>query len=179
MRCRTDGVVGEADQLLDELLARVVRRVRLAGDDELDRRSGCRRSLVSRSGSRSMRVSRLWVGTRRAKPIVSTSGSRMSSTQPSSASAHRAGSHWRTRLRASATTGPAARACGPLGRSQRMVGTRPQVAGSPRSQAPRLRSMSWESNGSTQVGACTPLVIEPIGISVLSKPCHRPRTSPG
>ena len=50
-------------------------------------RSGSSRSVLSRSGSRSISVSRLYDGTRRAKPMVSTSGSSTESIQPSSASA--------------------------------------------------------------------------------------------
>ena len=50
-------------------------------------RSGSSSSRLRRSGSRSIRVSRLYDGTRRANPIVSTSGSRAVSIQPSSAGA--------------------------------------------------------------------------------------------
>ena len=50
-------------------------------------RSGSSSSALSRSGSRSISVSRLYDGTRRAKPMVSTSGSRAESIQPSSAGA--------------------------------------------------------------------------------------------
>lgn len=47
--------------------------------------SGCSRRSISRSRSRSIRVRRLYEGTRRAKPMVRTSGSRTPSIQPSSA----------------------------------------------------------------------------------------------
>ena len=53
-------------------------------------RSGCSSSSVSRSRSRSISVSRLYEGTRRAKPMVRTSGSRTPSIQPSSAVARAA-----------------------------------------------------------------------------------------
>ena len=60
MRWRTRGLVGEPDQLLDQPLAAVVGRVRLAGDHELDRAlAGRSSSAVSRSRSRSISVSRL------------------------------------------------------------------------------------------------------------------------
>ena len=50
-------------------------------------RSGSSSSRLRRAGSRSISVSRLYDGTRRAKPMVSTSGSSALSIQPSSAGA--------------------------------------------------------------------------------------------
>ena len=50
-------------------------------------RSGWSSSALRRAGSRSISVSRLYDGTRRAKPMVSTSGSSAVSIQPSSAGA--------------------------------------------------------------------------------------------
>ena len=68
-------------------------------------RSGWSSRRLSRSGSRSIRVSRLYDGTRRAKPMVSTSGSSASSTQLSSAAAiPRCRLDLRSRRRASCTS---------------------------------------------------------------------------
>ena len=85
--------------------------------------SGAAAAPSAARGSRSIRVSRLYVGTRRAKPIVSTSGSRTSSTQPSSAwlaprlshdarTRRRASSHQRLRASAGAPPRPPRRAPG-------------------------------------------------------------------
>ena len=50
MRCRTCGVVGEPDQVLDHLLAGVIRRVRLAGNHQLDRMRGVQQQLLQPRG---------------------------------------------------------------------------------------------------------------------------------
>ena len=62
-------------------------------------------SFSSRSGSRSISVSRLYVGTRRANPMVSTSGSNAVAIQPNSASdAPRSSHERRNRARTSSTS---------------------------------------------------------------------------
>ena len=134
-------------------------------------RSGSSSSAVSRSGSRSIRVSRLYDGTRRAKPIVSTSGS---STVVDPAELGLAGAALQPRRRAAAGARrrPAGRAAAPRTAQISAVGDarrrRPSrgvasassatISGAGELDAPR---------GATQVGACTPLVIELIGTSAL------------
>ena len=60
MRWRTSGSSAKLHHLLDEPLARLVGRVRLAGDDELHGTLGVeQQASCSRAGSRSIRVSRL------------------------------------------------------------------------------------------------------------------------
>jgi hypothetical protein len=142
-------------------------------------RSGCNRIALSRSGSRSMRVRRLYDGTRRAKPIVRTSGSSTLSVQASSASvAPRCCQDCLTRLRASVTR--------PARSSRRTAqirssGTRSMpsqpCASSTRSE-PTSCSASAKTSGATQVGACTPLVTWVIGTSGESKPGQSPANMP-
>ena len=139
-------------------------------------RSGWSRIFLRRAGSRSISVSRLYDGTRRAKPIVSTSGSRALSTQPSSALAiPRLRFDFVTRRRASCTS---------RSRSSRLTaqisvpGTsstarKKESTSSPSGSAPREAASSMTSRA-THVGACTPLVIEPIGTSASSNAGHRP-----
>ena len=66
----------EVDDLLDDVLAALVRRVRLAGEEDLDRPPAIdEQRRDSRSGWLKSRPARLYVAKRRAKPIVSASGS--------------------------------------------------------------------------------------------------------
>ena len=94
------GAAGELLDALDQLLARRVGGVGLAGEHELHRPVGCRAAgAQSRSASDSRSVARLYVAKRRAKPTVSTVGSstssprrwrarRTSSSRPSFSVAH-------------------------------------------------------------------------------------------
>ena len=142
-------------------------------------RSGCSSSALRRAGSRSISVSRLYDGTRRAKPIVRMSGSSTSSTQPSSASdAPRCSQEMRRRRRTSCTS---------RSRSTRLVAQRSAGGMLPAACHPWVSSASssptWAASRSrisraTHVGAWTPLVIEEIGTSSMSKPGHRPENMP-
>ena len=140
-------------------------------------RSASSRSFSSRSGSRSIKVSRLYVGTRRANPMVNTPGSNAVAIQPNSASdAPRSSHDRRNRARTSSTS--ASRSCErihhmcpgidlmqPLPR----VGL---VAASRGRRCRAVRGPAATTAGAAHVGACTPLVIEPIGTSAGSKPGH-------
>ena len=67
----------EVDDVLDDVLAALVRRVRLAGDEHLDRPAGIDEQLREPLGlAEQQSPARLYVAKRRAKPIVSASGSR-------------------------------------------------------------------------------------------------------
>jgi hypothetical protein len=157
------GVVGEPDELLDRALAAVVGRVRLARDDDLDGPLGVQQQLGEPVGSRSIRVSRLYDGTRRAKPMVRTSGSRTESIQPSSAVPAP-----RCRQEAYSRRAAAASATSCLRRVRRSSHS------SPSGRWPNWRAPRRVTSGATQVGAWTPLVIEVIGTSSASKPGQRP-----
>ena len=143
-------------------------------------RSGCSSSALSRSGSRSISVSRLYDGTRRAKPIVSTSGSSAVSIQPSSASAAPRLRHERfSRTRASSTS--RARSCRLTDQMSvpEILSTAAQNASvSSESESAPCASASSITSRATQVGACTPLVIDPIGTSASSNAGHRPLNIP-
>ncbi len=144
-------------------------------------RSSCSSRSISRSRSRSISVSRLYEGTRRAKPIVSTSGSSTPSIQPSSAAP---APRWRhdaySRLRTSVTS------CSRRARrSSQMSWSGMSATASQRSEPPTVSASSVRrppscraprrsTSGATQVGACTPLVTEVIGTSSASKPGHSP-----
>ncbi len=123
---------------------------------------------MRRSGSRSIRVSRLYDGTRRAKPIVSTSGSSTPCTQPSSAGLWpRCSIEARSRRRTSTTSRP---------RSARLVDQMTSDGSSSttsKASRPSLVASACTSRA-TQVGACTPLVIDAIGTSAGSKPGQSP-----
>ena len=135
---------------------------------------------MRRSGSRSISVSRLYDGTRRANPIVRTSGSNAESIQPSSAGADpRSTQEPASRLRASTTR---------RWRSSRLTDQTsvPEIL-STASQNASVSSLSgsapWPTasamtSRATQVGACTPLVIEPIGTSASSKAGQSPLNMP-
>lgn len=148
-------------------------------------RSGCSSSSVSRSRSRSISVRRLYDGTRRAKPMVSTSGSRASSIQPSSAvPAPRCRQEARSRSRTSSTSwARRVRRSSQMSRSG-MSATESQRSEPPTASAssarctPICRAPSRNTSGATQVGACTPLVTEVIGTSSASKPGHSPANMP-
>ena len=137
-------------------------------------RSACSRMFRSRCGSCSIKVSRLYVGTRRAKPIVRTLGSSRSlihtgAIPPGFCSSQAA---WR-RWRASCTSCSRIR----LRTDHRSPSlTAPELAQSACvvSSVPRRSSARARSIGSVQVGACTPLVTESIGTSCGSKPGYRP-----
>ena len=179
MRCRTAGSSANCTICCDQLLAAVVGRVALAGDHDLHRPvAGRAAAHVSRSGSRSISVSRLYDGTRRANPMVSTSGSKTESVQPSSASVspalQRRGAH-----AGGGSRRPAARAASRRTRPQVAVADavdrRPTPAPSVERRRRRPRARRGRgSRGPSRSGACTPLVIELIGTSVGSKPGHRP-----
>ena len=119
-------------------------------------------------GSRSISVSRLYVGTRRANPMVSTLGSNAVAIQPNSASEAPRSSHdWRSRRRTSSTSSdrscerihhrwPASTCC-----------SRSQTPGSLNDESdPASSRPSCNHCGAAQVRACTPLVIDPIGTSL-------------
>ena len=181
MRCRTSGSSANRTISWISFLPPSSAGWRLAGDDELDRPLGVRAAArLSRSGSRSIRVSRLYDGTRRAKPIVSTSGSsdvvdpaelgrrlapRLShdGAQPAAGVVRPAGS------RSSPLGRPDRRRRRPGRRASQRVGA-VDVGG----RADVLARPSSKTSRPTQVGACTPLVIEVIGTSASSKPGHRP-----
>jgi len=126
----------------------------------------------SLSGSRNINVSRLYEGTRRAKPIVRTSGSSAESTQSSSTAVLPRASHARlTRLRAISTNSV---------RISRLACQRSDSGiSSMRSHIssglviPICFFARAKIFGETHVGACTPFVIEVMGISELSKPGQR------
>ena len=141
---------------------------------------GAAAARLSRSGSRSISVSRLYDGTRRAKPMVSTSGSSTSSIQPSSAgAAPRCRQDCGSRRRASSTSrSRSIRLAVPdlvAGISSHGVPDRsaPSTSGVRPVRAVAARR-GRRPRGATQVGACTPLVIEVIGTSSASKPGQRP-----
>ncbi len=143
-------------------------------------RSGCSSSALSRSGSRSISVSRLYDGTRRANPIVSTSGSSAVSIQPSSAfAAPRCFQDFATRLRASSTSRWRSTRLRAQSSEPGIWSTSGQSASvsSPSTSAPCLAASSKISRA-TQVGPCTPLVTEPIGTSASSKAGQRPLNIP-
>ena len=144
-------------------------------------RSGCSSRRLSRSGSRIISVSRLYDAARRAKPIVSTSGSRALSIQPSSARAAPRFSHERREplagvdrraARAAPAWSPRSRLPGTLSTAAQNASTSSASGSAP---WPAARS---KTSRATQVGACTPLVIEPIGTSASSKAGHRPLNMP-
>ncbi len=144
-------------------------------------RSGCSSRSISRSRSRSISVSRLYDGTRRAKPMVSTSGSSTPSIQPSSAvPAPRCRQEARSRSRTSSTSSSRSER-----RSSQMSWSAMSATESQRSESPTLsassarwvpicRAPSRNTSGATQVGACTPLVTEVIGTSSGSNPGQSP-----
>ena len=132
---------------------------------------------ASRSSSSSMSVSRLYVGTRRANPIVSTSGSSRSSNQagavaPGFSSCQAAV----TRRRASATR--FARIRFRTSHSSASETPGPDHSAAVVSEVPSRSCASESSSGSVQVGAWTPLVTEVIGTSAASKPGQRPLNMP-
>ena len=108
--------------------------------------------------------------------MVSTSGSKAVAIQPSSASeAPRSSQDRRSRARTSSTS--SARSCDRI--HHRWPGStccsRCQVSGSlsePRSSRRAAPGPARSTAGAAQVGACTPLVIDPIGTSFGSKPGH-------
>ena len=133
-------------------------------------------SFSSRSGSRSISVSRLYVGTRRANPMVSTSGSKAVAIQPNSASdAPRSSQDRRSRARTSSIS-----SCAQLRADPPQVSRVDLLQPLPRrglaQRAEILLPISSRPSsihcGAAHVGACTPLVIEPIGTSLVSKPGH-------
>ena len=141
-------------------------------------RSGWSRSRLSRSGSRSISVSRLYDGTRRAKPMVSTSGSSASSTHVELG---------RRRCRAcrldlqQPAPGVVHEPLAQLPLDRPDVGRRRLVDRAARTSRPRRRRRSRRARSArsktsrpTQVGACTPLVIDVIGTSASSNAGHRP-----
>ena len=102
------GAVGELHHLLDQRLAAVIGGVGLAATISWIGFSLLRSSCSSRSGSRNISVRRLYVGTRRANPMVSTSGSNAVAIQPNSPSGAPRSSHERcSRARTSSTSTPA------------------------------------------------------------------------
>jgi hypothetical protein len=138
-------------------------------------RSGSSSSAFSRWGSRIMSVRRLYDGTRRAKPIVSTSGSKTEEVQPSSASEAPRCSHESCRRRRTSPTSRSRRTrrvC-QIERSATFAMSSQPCASVVR-ELPISRSASSNTSRATQVGACTPLVTDEIGTSVGSKPGHRP-----
>ena len=143
-------------------------------------RSGWSSSRLSRSGSRSISVSRLYDGTRRAKPMVSTSGSSAESIQPSSAGDGAALEAGLAQPAAGVLDEPLAQLA--LGRPE--VGGGDLVDDVPDLGRRRCRcrrpacSASSKTSRATHVGACTPLVIEVIGTSASSKAGHRPLNMP-
>ena len=126
-------------------------------------------SFSSRSGSRSISVSRLYVGTRRANPMVSTSGSKAVAIQPSSASdAPRSSHDRRSRARTSSMSSVAQLRADPP--QMPRVDLLQPLPGSGFGQRAEIFAAdssrpSASHCGAAHVGACTPLVIEPIGTS--------------
>ena len=121
----------------------------------------------------SISVSRLYDGTRRAKPIVSTSGLNTLSVQPSSASANpRCSWEARTRCRISSTSrSRSVRRSAQISSSETLsIASQPMPSCS--WSYATSRSASSSTAGDIQVGACTPLVTELIGTSSASKPGH-------
>ncbi len=173
------GVVGEADDLLDQLLAAVVGRVRLAGDDQLDRPLGVQQQ----------RLEPLGVAQHQRQPLVRRHAAREADRQHvgvergvDPAELGRGGAALRARTcasrwRASSTS---------RSRSSRliaqMLGAGDLVDGAartPRRRRSRGRRRdalrpARRPRGPPRSGACTPLVIEPIGTSASSKAGHRP-----
>ncbi len=135
-------------------------------------RSGFVRIAVSRSGSRSMSVSRLYVGTRRANPIVRVSGSSTRDTHsgacmPGCCSVHAAA----RRRRASSTSCRRMRRFTPQNSASESAALLQSACSV--SPVPSVDSARPRSAGSVQVGAWTPFVIDVIGTSSESKPGHR------
>ena len=132
---------------------------------------------MSRSGSRSISVSRLYDGTRRAKPIVRTSGS---SADVDPAELGLGDAALRPLDFAQPPAGIDDQALAQLALDRPDVGAGDAVDGT----VERLdvvgvgvgaaRAASSMTSRATHVGACTPLVIEPIGTSASSKAGHRP-----
>ena len=138
-------------------------------------RSGSSSSALSRSGSRIISVRRLYDGTRRAKPMVSTSGSNTDEVQPSSASVARAAATTRAGGGGPRRRGArAARGGSPRWRCRRPWRCAPSPGASVVIEVPISRSASSKTSRATQVGACTPLVTDEIGTSAASKPGQRP-----
>ena len=120
MRCRTSGSSANRTISWISCLPPSSAGCALPAITSCTGRSGSSSSRLSRSGSRSISVSRLYDGTRRANPMVSTSGSRAESIQPSSAdAAPRLRHDLRSRIRTSSTN---------FARSSRLVAQR-SVAG--------------------------------------------------
>ena len=165
MRCRTGGSSANRTICWMSCLAAVVGRVRLAGDDDLHRTLGVAAAArVSRSGSRSMRVSRLYDGTRRANPIVSTSGSKHV-VDPAELGLARPALQPRDADPAADLVAPAARAASRRTPQICVVGHAWSMPSQSRAvarpaPAPTSRSASSITSRAIQVGACTPLVIE-------------------
>ena len=143
-------------------------------------RSGSSSSRLSRSGSRIISVRRLYDAARRANPMVSTSGSKASSIQASSAlAAPRLVHDLARRRRASSTS---------RWRSTRLVDhtaspgiestTSQKASTSSESGATPARAASSKTSRPTQVGPWTPLVMEPIGTSASSKAGQSPWNIP-
>ncbi len=124
-----------------------------------------------RSGWRRIRVSRLYDGTRRANPIVRTSGSNAWSTQPSwPSSTPKRRQLARRRCRISPIR-PARRV---LRTSHRRASSRSAAPSQVRSATPKsspsLSARSSVIGGAIQVPAWTPLVMWAIGTSCASSP---------
>ena len=113
MRCRTSGSSAKRTISWISCLPPSSAGCALPAITSCTGRSGSSSSRLSRSGSRSISVRRLYDGTRRANPMVSTSGSSADSVQPSSAGeAPRLRQDLRSRTRTSSTN---------LDRSSRLV----------------------------------------------------------
>ena len=163
MRCRTAVVVGEADHLRDELLAAVVGRVALAGDDDLHRPLGIeqqrtqplrvaqhqRQPLVRRHAAREPDGEH--VGVERA---VRSSPARPRSCRAASEDA-------RIRRRISCDQ-PLAQGVADLPQLARRRPCRSPSQPPPwaRTAGPTSRSAISRISRDIQVGACTPLVTE-------------------
>ena len=170
------GVVGEPHDLLDQRLALVVGRVRLAGDDQLDRSLGVQQQGLAAARGRAASASAACTSGRAARSRWSGRRGRARSRSSRARRRSRRGAA-RTRAAAGAPRAPAARASpgarprprrrGPAGRRPRRW--RPRPGGCRGTSRPGRRP-----GGPPRSGACTPLVIEVIGTSRSSKPGQSP-----
>ena len=176
-------VVGEPHHLLDQLLAAVVGGVRLAGDHDLHRPLRVEQQLGQplrvAQHQRQPLVGRHPAGEADRQHVLVQRRRRSRSARPRR---RRAGARRRAAAagprppagpRSTAADLPDPAGPRPIWAQAPVLGSPawPPGAGTVRGRAPRQRR---GSRCATQVGACTPLVTEPIGTSAVSNPGHRP-----
>ena len=175
-------VVGEGHHLLDELLAAVVGRVALAGDDQLHRPLGVQQQ----------RLEPLRVAQHQGQPLVRGHPAGEADGEDVGVEGGLgpaelglggpAGQRGLADAAAHLLDQPAAQRAADAQRSAAGILSTPSKCTAPSTSTGSPWLEVWvpisTSSRAVQVGACTPLVIEPIGTSLSSKPGHRSLNMP-